>query len=1665
MKRRFTFLLTALLLFAATGSVWAAVWEKLNETATNVQDGTFKFGWNSAGTYKYKITTPAPDGGYAPGDSETANESAGSDAFAIPLEKYGRVTLLTSPEATIDDGYGIHDRAGFIGDDGHVYYYIVTAIEDNVLSDLLKLRPQEENNYIVLPNSVLTINEQDFTGITGGAEIRIWATKDVAKYPKTGGLGAGTDTVPAGLFKNVKGDITLRLAPVNTANGKNDQGIIAIGKGAFEGFKGKLSISGATGAYGAVTRIGENAFAGVKLGTFDFAEFTGLTKIEAGAFEGAEFSDPTTFTVGDDLTEIGAAAFKGAKKIEIDLSDATNLTKIGADAFAVGTGSSVIGLLGADKLFTISAKGGASFAVVDAVTISAPYTGTEHGEPVAADLIFTKAGAGNITISPTAIEWASSPAPSIVGSSITGAFHITFDGNLAGLSGLFDDHITYTITKANIADLIKTGDFAGKKTTSKGLEKFIGEHLTTLKGLTLDTDYTITAGTITAADDSVAVTVTAASGSRKVTGETPAVIKIALVPDIETALENTSFSNVIISQADANSEEFAALISEIKSILDETSVVGGYEEPTAAYNDGKGKVEVTITGDDEKFTGVKIIDITIEISEISTVVTDDKFTTATISKVEASAKEFAALEGVIKGLLDGIDGVKSHYILGTPAYDKSSSKVSVTVYAASGSDYKGEATIHITAKETPIGEVVDEDFFDGITISAAAADAEDIEVVKSIIQGVLSSEGITLTADDYTVGIPSRIGDKLSVPVEGIGNYTSFVTVILTIEPAVPSAGIHLSLDVDWTATSASAAEVLNEDEAALKALKAKITGTLKVGGKAVPASAYSIIRISGITDGKVDVRIQSESEDYIGVAAVSIPVKPANIGEVAWPSNVDKAGDVKSALAGSTYEDFVLKEGTHYEVETSASDLVAGEKVTATVTAVKGNGFTGSTELVLTVTEKITIEEGKLPSSDLSTTVVTVKTGNDTIPRNFFAGVKGKVFEIVLDPNIKTIEEGAFPAAKNVEKGIDISGLSSPVSVGKNVFAGQTLIVKKDVPLSLSNVGEAAFRDAVFSDSATIQFTSAIKEIPANAFADAKGVKVDFTNATAITSVKANAFKGFDTKSIKGLFSETTANKTLFGIALSSRVPSPLKADEEKKADFTDDALTLKSTYANQKQVPNFKIKNAAGDELKAADYKVTAFKGKASISPSDLIDAGTYALGLEIRGYEGLNEALSDGRISFVIDRYDLADGVILSTGEAFLYTGKTVEPNPNTDFTVKDNYGSTLVLKKDFVLATDADGEVIAYDGNTADAGDLQSIAIAAVKDKDGKFTGNYTGEAKLQFSIAPRPLDKTNIEVINRYYDGKTPVTITSEDILASINGVAYPLSYGTDYEFDGTGAFAGIGTKTIKLAAAEGGNFTGKASVDFSLVGKNITTAVSSKLADKAYTYTGKPVNPLANETLDIKGDLKLGTDYEVVYSTGDLINASKKDITAYVRGIGEWGETAAVRTFSIVPADFNSEGLEIAVSDYTLKKDEDANEAALKSIAKTVTVKLNGVKLSPEDFDITASLVTNRNQAVVEVSPKADNANFTGGTRNKTINIFAYTANEAVAAAKASVSYANGVLTLTNLNGAIATIVSLNGRIAARFAVSGSEVQKGVALAPGFYILSAGNTVTKFIVR
>ncbi|OAV68166.1 hypothetical protein Barb6XT_01129 [Bacteroidales bacterium Barb6XT] len=1008
-------------------------------------------------------------------------------------------------------------------------------------------------------------------------------------------------------------------------------------------------------------------------------------------------------------------------------------------------------------------------------------------------------------------------------------------------------------------------------------------------------------------------------------------------------------------------------------------------------------------------------------------------------------------------------------------------------------------------------------------VSASDTSASDLQAaLKKLIIGKLGSYTLVQgTGEDYTVvfsntavnnpntgelAFRADLSAVTTTPPVTNDNFTGIATVYI----AVREVGIKIDGSaVVWDETPF----VLEKDADNTDTLRALIKG--KYGNE--DFRSYTVT-FSDVEDGKVIATIKATGTKFTGTKIITIEVRSSAVhlggGAVAWTENASikaKESGADYTKTSSTDLDEVYKAfkgvygtielipNTDYKIDTF---VYANGKQSLIVTVkALGKKYTGSKEIVITIAGTRGAEEGDVLKPDYTGKydVLVIDKDAKTLPKGL-AGLD-EVYKIILPAKIDTIKANSFPNAARIGRGIDISGLTGAdrqLVIEKDAFAGQTLIVEPGRVLKLDNVGAGAFEGAKFvTDSGAaaakpiIQFTSKVKELPAGILANASGVILDLSGNNTLLKADATTLAGFNPRDIKGLFSTNVNDKDvpgLFNVTLSNT--KPLKAGDNNTAIQEDDAngvevLKLVSIYSNNRQEVRFDIfNNALGGRLEdKKDYDVTVESSNHEVADlNSLIDADTYTLGLRFKGYEGFDEALADGRITFKIEKYPLNGGTV---GEAdsritvksvqfvegnvpFLYTGKSIKPVPDEEFTVKDNFNSTLVFGKDYELTTDGDGKVNAYD-LSVNAGD-KKIKIKAVEG------GNYTGSFELPFNVGKRPLSDLSIEIANRYLDTKVTnpsVKIVPDDITATLNGESVILLNRTDYNFSGTGVAVDAvtlktkGSHPITLTAKkESVNFAEGSSITTSvnLVDYNIHSAVVSTIATKNYTYTGEPIDVVTSGSLKLRDDLKEDVDYKVVYSTEDRTNVGiGNSITVYVQGIGIWGEKDPVGSFKIVPEKF--EKLSVNVDNYTLKYAEDPNDA-LESIKETVTVSLNGVELPLKDFFIVKTgLSTKRDKITVEVTATASNKNFTTGTATKTVNINPYTGNEAVTASAASVSYANGVLTLTNLDGAIATIVSLNGKTAARFTVSGSEVQKAVTLAPGFYILSAGKTVSKFIVR
>ncbi|OAV71130.1 Bacterial Ig-like domain (group 2) [Bacteroidales bacterium Barb4] len=247
------------------------------------------------------------------------------------------------------------------------------------------------------------------------------------------------------------------------------------------------------------------------------------------------------------------------------------------------------------------------------------------------------------------------------------------------------------------------------------------------------------------------------------------------------------------------------------------------------------------------------------------------------------------------------------------------------------------------------------------------------------------------------------------------------------------------------------------------------------------------------------------------------------------------------------------------------------------------------------------------------------------------------------------------------------------------------------------------------------------------------------------------------------------------------------------------------------------------------------------------------------------------------------------------------------------------------------------------------------------------------------------------------------------------------------------------------------------SVDNTLLSVNDTVQASAVVSpedatDQTVVWTSS--NP-AVATVDAATGLitavSAGTA-DIIATSGDILNS----LTITVIPAGDLSIVVTGKTETTVAIEFQTNLGKAAYYTATIRQVSSTYDLASKRIepaSELLTAAVSFDNLKHSTFYTVTLTDYNAENAVI-------------GTRSITFETEKGVGNEAIAAnAQASVSYADGILTLTNLDGTTAAIVSLNGKTAAKFTVSGNEVQKAVALAPGFYILNAGKTVSKFIVR
>ena len=312
-------------------------------------------------------------------------------------------------------------------------------------------------------------------------------------------------------------------------------------------------------------------------------------------------------------------------------------------------------------------------------------------------------------------------------------------------------------------------------------------------------------------------------------------------------------------------------------------------------------------------------------------------------------------------------------------------------------------------------------------------------------------------------------------------------------------------------------------------------------------------------------------------------------------------------------------------------------------------------------------------------------------------------------------------------------------------------------------------------------------------------------------------------------------------------------------------------------------------------ADYTVTY--------PDEAIDAGTYYVTITAGNSSNVT---GSAQIPYVINPLTLSGNFTASVSpESTVYD--TVYHTPTVSVYSLTDSTNILDVGTDYTwVMTDSDGTTVANSAGTVGLGalDVGTYTVTVTG------TGNYTDTVTATYSITSKTLtDSSAISVT--LADDKYNYSYTSAEIKPTVV-VTYTytsgdteyvaqLTEGTDYKVTYSNNI-NVGTATATVTALSS-NYTGSASVDFTISALNVGTATSDGLTVSAIDssniyYTSEAIEPSVTAAYDYGGDsaysLVSGTDYSLSYSNN--INAGTATVT--MTGLGNFTGSYS-QTFNI----------------------------------------------------------------------------------------------------------------------------------------------------------------------
>ena len=356
-------------------------------------------------------------------------------------------------------------------------------------------------------------------------------------------------------------------------------------------------------------------------------------------------------------------------------------------------------------------------------------------------------------------------------------------------------------------------------------------------------------------------------------------------------------------------------------------------------------------------------------------------------------------------------------------------------------------------------------------------------------------------------------------------------------------------------------------------------------------------------------------------------------------------------------------------------------------------------------------------------------------------------------------------------------------------------------------------------------------------------------------------------------------------------------------KADLADVNLEVAElTYTGEALTPALTIKLGSVD-IAAEEYTATYKKGETAVE--EVKEAGTYTVTLTSTGKNFTTTNTKTAQFSVVA-----ATAAITASNQTTTYNGEA------------QAIGGVTVSKGTAVI-TYYPTEEDRTNKNNGSTDAPKNAGTYYVQVTQGN--ANYSSEAvNVTYTIEKATITSVTLDKTSLSYNGKEQ-TVNVTEVKAgelTLQEKDYTVSGNTATEI-------GKHTVTVTAAVAEGNNFTGSATAEFS-IGENALTAEMVQLATTEYVYDGTAKKPEV-----IAQGLTLGTDYTVAYT--DSINAG----TAKATVTGKGGYTGTVElTYTISKADFA--GVTIAeIADLTYTSE---------ALTPTLDVTLNSLAVAAEEY-------------------------------------------------------------------------------------------------------------------